>query len=343
MPNTARLMTDRDERPRRGEIHLGDLAWALGSLAWQDQDQAQMIAASLGFGLGITSRQSPLTGIYDHSLQAAQPSPESPPPNSQPVLRRPEPELPPALPASVIPTLLEPLPDLAPASPDPDWSNADARLLDDRGEAPCSRATLFPERASRHIVSAAIATRRSGQAVDIPTLIGALAGRETIRTLPRQLESTLTRGCQVLLDYSATMVPFWEDLTDLIGQVCAVVGAAETRVYSFDTRPTEAARWLPGGKREPWQPDGRPVLAASDLGIQGSAGTVAAHATPDPAWHALAERCVQTRSPLLILIPWPEPRWPRTLAGRPQLVHWSPNTTVGMIRRRVGLGHEVPR
>ncbi len=338
-------MSDRRDRPRRGDIHLGDLTRALGSLDWQGEAQAAAIAASLGFGLdfglGAQPVRKPPVEIYERPRQrtkpATRPSPRRAPPVSMPL----PPETPPVLPANVVPSYQEELPELAPAAPDADWPEADEHRLDPAFERSCARETLFPERTSRHIVAAALATRRSGEQIDVARLIAAAARRHVLRELPRQPEPTLARGCQLLLDHSATMVPFWQDLTDLIDQVGAVVGAANVRDYRFDTRPTQAARWTPTGRREPWEPDGRPVLAASDLGIQGAGAESAARVEPDPAWNLLAERCAGAASPLLILVPWPEHRWPKTLAGQPELIHWSPHTTVGMIRRCVGAGHRT--
>ncbi len=55
-------MTDRSDR---GEIHLGDLARALASLHWENDEQARAIAACLGFGLQAAPKPGPPTEIYD--------------------------------------------------------------------------------------------------------------------------------------------------------------------------------------------------------------------------------------------------------------------------------------
>jgi hypothetical protein len=209
---------------------------------------------------------------------------------------------------------------------------------------PLARETLFPERTNRHLLSAALAMRREGHEIDLPRLIESLGGGAPLGRLPRRAEATLELGCQALLDYSASMTPFWEDLNALMAQMTAVIGADQTRVYSFATRPDEAWRWTAGGQREAWRPDGRPVLAATDLGIVGRP----AHARPDPRWPAFAAACAQAGSPLVILIPWPRAYWPRVCwpagsAGRPILVHWSPHTSAAMIRRHIGPGHRLRR
>ncbi|MGH7703876.1 MAG: hypothetical protein ACREMO_12345, partial [Gemmatimonadales bacterium] len=258
------------------------------------------------------------------------------PPPPRRIFVPPAPEPPPALPAEPLPSLLQALTERAPAAPDDSaWLDEEDTFFTEPSEPEVARRSLLPERTGRHIVSAALATLRVGHEIDIAGIIHAVCRREIIGYLPRRPESTLERGCQLLLDYSATMVPYWEDLHDLMGQINDVVGPANTRVYSFDNSPTEAISWTPGGSREPWQPDGRPVLAATDLGIQTKSG----RAELSPAWPAFAECCALAGSPLIILIPWPEHRWPRDIGANSHLVHWSPHTSAAMVKRKIGIGH----
>jgi hypothetical protein len=327
-------MTDR---PDRGEIHLGDLARALATLSWKDEAHAARIAACLGFGLGpaqaISRAASEPTRIFDARSAGEPPMPLGAVRAEPPVLLPPAPQAPPVLPQGTLPSRLEPMDGRAPpAGIDTDW-------LDDPGpdsfppekEAAVARSALFPERTHRHILSAALASSRPGADIAMPRLVDAICRREALSRLPRRPETTLERGCQLLLDYSASMVPFWDDLTGLIDQVCGVVGADATRIYSFDTRSLEARRWTPAGEPEPWRPDGRPVLAASDLSIQGRAVAAAPHGD----WTRLAACCAAAGSPLLILIPWPESQWPQRFPGSVALIHWGPRTTAGMLRRHL--------
>lgn len=321
-------------RPDRGEIHLGDLARALAKLSWRDEAQAAKIAACLGFGLGpsqgIAGAASGPTRIFDARSAGEPPRPHGTARAEPPVLLPPAPQPPPALPEGTLPSRLVPMEGRAPpAEIDPDW--LDAPGLDSfppEQEAAVARAALFPERTHRHILSAALACSRLGANIDMPRLIDAICRRVALSRLPTRPETTLERGCQVLLDYSASMVPFWDDLTGLVDQVARVAGSAATRVYSFDTRPLEARRWTPTGEPEPWRPDGRPVLVATDLGIRGRA----APAEPDGDWTRLANGCTAAGSALLILIPLPESQWPKRFPGGVALIHWGPRTTAGMVQ-----------
>ena len=329
-------MTDSTDR---GEIHLGDLARALASLDWQDNDQAQAIARCLGFGL----REPPparSTEIYDRLRYRPPSIPPSEPPARPRIFVPPAPEMPTALPDHTLDSQLQALKERAPSAPGaPDWlKDDDANFESDEGSA-VIRQSLFHERTHRHILAAALATRRVGLEIDAKSLIDRLCRREVVARLPYLCEPSLDKGCQLLLDYSATMVPFWEDLAGLVGQVQQVVSAQGTRAYSFDGQPTEAFQWTAEGEQVPWAPDGSPVLAATDFGIQGRLGK----GSPSSAWTELIERCERSDSPLVILIPWPEQRWPLELGRYPKLVHWSPHTSAAMIRKMIGIGHHPHR
>jgi hypothetical protein len=231
----------------------------------------------------------------------------------------------------VLPSRLTRLPKLAPPQDDPPhWLATAADAFPPCDEArPLARATLLPERTARHVLSASLATDRLSGDIDLPRLIASICRLKPLRRLPRRHEITVAEGCQLLLDYSAGMVPFWEDLAALGDQVREVVGTQATRVYTFDTRPTQARHWTAAGDPEPWEPDGRPVLAATDLGVQGRA-----HAEPSGDWPEAAARCLCAGSPLILLIPWPEERWPRAFPANATLIHWGPRTTAGMVRRQ---------
>lgn len=314
----------------RGEIHLGDLARALAELPWQDPTQVAAIARCLGFGLEPKPAMAPTSPRRVHDRQGVTPptGTQRSPAEERPIFMPPAPPRPISLPEGTLPVRLIRRPGLAPPNTEPsDWLAEGTRAFPADPEPALSRATLLPERTARHVLSAALATFRSGEAVHVPCLIDAICRRQILLDLPRRMERTLVQGCQLLLDYSSSMVPFWEDLSSLAGQVQQVIGDHSTRVYSFDSRPTLARRWTSAGEPEPWIPDGRPVLAATDLGIQGPAPV-----GPDPDWNDFAARCAAAGSMLYLLIPWPEERWPRTFPANATLIPWGPHTTAGMVR-----------
>jgi hypothetical protein len=315
----------------RGEIHLCDLALALKDLPWTDPTQAAVIADCLGFGLAAHPKSIATSQghkVYDRRSTSSQPAPDKPPAREPPILVPPTPPRPVSLPADTLPSRLERLTTLAPPHQQPpDWLEKRNAAFPAAPEPQLARATLLPERTARHVLSAGLSMARATGGIDLAKLIDAVCRCRPIRGLPRRLEATLDRGCQLLLDYSTSMIPFWEDLEQLCAQVHEVVGERTTQVYSFDAQPTQARAWTTSGEPLPWRPDGRPVLAATDLGIQGRVA-----AEPSPDWPALAEDCAKAGSPLILLIPWPAERWPKTLPSA-TLIHWGPRTTAGMVRQ----------
>lgn len=323
---------------RRGEIYLGDLARALRGLNCRSDEDSERVAAALGFGVQLPTPHHPVE-IYDPRTVCPEPPArlaQRPTAPSAP----PMPEPPPALPTGLLPAQLQPAAAVSAAAPTaPGWLQARHALFDPEREPQVMRESLFTERAHRPILSASLATLRSSGEVDFPKLLSAICRQRALAELPRRTEATLDLGCQLLLDYSASMVPFWEDLNSLIDQVTRVIGAENVRVFSFDARPGEAARWTATGERTRWRPEQRPVLVATDFGLMGARG----RAQLDPAWRGFIDACGLDGSPLLMLIPWPRERWPLATGPHASLIHWSPHTSAAMVRRKLGLGHRVRR
>ena len=326
------------DRTDRGQIQLGDLARALGTLNWRDDAEAQAIAACLGFGLRPKAEPPPQTEIYDRQRYPERPTAEPRPSTPKGFSLPPMPEPPVALPRQRLQSRLKSLGRLVRSeSRSADSLPGLPALYDAEEYAMVGRARLFPEAVSRHIVSSALATLRHGSEIDMRALVGEICRLRPVRRIPRLPESTLERGCHLLLDYSPSMVPFWEDLTGLIGQVSDVVGRDNVNVFSFSEQPTEAVQWTAAGERLPWQPDKRPLLVATDFGIPLQTD----HSGVHPSWHDLIDRCRQDLSPLLILIPWSRDHWPQGLGAYPELIHWSPDTTAGQIVNAIGAGHQM--
>ncbi|NOZ53887.1 MAG: hypothetical protein GXP08_12265, partial [Gammaproteobacteria bacterium] len=196
---------------------------------------------------------------------------------------------------------------------------------------------LIPDSTSRGILSAALATQREGDAVDIHGLIDRIVAGHIPSRLPRLPAGTLERGCQLLLHYSDDSVPYWEDMNALVQQVQQVIGVMRTDLYEFTDKPLDARRWSPADNYCPWQPKkGLPIVVATDLGMGGGSST----AQIKNSWRPFIQRCEVAVSPLILLIPWRRKYWPEQQLGPyPYLIHWSPHTTAAMVRRRIGKGH----
>jgi hypothetical protein len=339
-------MRGRDGPPPRGQIQLGDLARALGLLNWRDDGEARAIAACLGFGLEAVAPVRPAKRIYDRQTEAA-PEPAPGPAAAKPQGLRlpPAPEVPLPLPRHTLAAKLIPIDSLQPSEAvergwlgetpgveEPGRFEADETLA-------VVRAPLFPDAAGRHILSAALATLREGRDIDIARLLDSVCRLDPLRMLPRLAEATRDRGCDLLLDYGPSMVPYWDDLTALARQVADVVGRESVTVFSFNEGPSNAAQWTPAGEREPWQVGERPVLVATDFGVSLRSADV----DIDPSWQQLAADCRQAGVPLMILNPWSPAHWPQRLGAYAELIHWSPTTTAAQVFNVIGSGHRIGR
>jgi hypothetical protein len=316
--------------PVKGNIQLGDLIRALSRLGWKD-GHVQAIAACLGFDISQLPDKKPAHEISDPRLTDQQNrKPSHPGPAHGPV-SPPRPELPPPMPRikSGNQQLTERTERAQPANLDHRWSYASETLLTQPSLEKLARINLFPDRVSRHLFNTALSTQRPGRDIDIGRLIERICHEPVNLELPKTIETTLDAGCQLLRDFGHSMAPWHEDLVALERQVRDIIGAARLHAYNFDSLPLEPMRWTPEGKRDYWRADGRPVLVATDFGVQGAVE----RPRLDAPWREFIEICRQAAAPLVFLTPWPERYSPRDLGAYARLVHWSPRTTVAMIKR----------
>lgn len=329
-----------DQESRRGEIQLGDLIRALARLR-PSPGQAAQVAHCLGFALeetltGEEPAQRP-RNIPGEPVTRTRTQATPPPKPALPIPPAPPP--PPNLPMTTLPSQLLRLDDVrAPAADQPaDWLHDDFRLLRPESGVSPSRQPILPDALARGVFSAALATRRPGQTLDFAALLRDMSAcrlRE-LRCLP---EASLSRGCQVLLDFAESMLPWWDDLHALPTQVANVAGRHSVSVFSFDGDPNHAAGWRADGERLPWQSvAGRPVLVATDLGIPGGSR----QRNLKPHWQRFADRCKAEGVPLLVLSPWAFKPPLNGLGGGVILMHWSTATSAARIRGVTGAGHKV--
>jgi len=325
----------------KGEIQLADLIKALCGLPWQDEAQAQAIAGCLGFGLSAPRVQQPRPGttIYDPKLTRPK-STSTPSATKSSLAMPPAPSLPVTLPANVLQSTLTSLPQRTPASASQaaDWLEEEYQILQPAAGLSPARQPLLPDTLARGVFGAALATLRAGNEPDIPELVRRVVQGRIPPRLPCVPAATLAHGCQLLLDFSETMLPWWDDLRGLAQQLVHVIGTEAVTVFDFDKNPTTATRWLANGDEQPWRPEpGRPILLATDFGIQGARAS-----RPAPAyWTDFIAQCASRGRPLVILVPWPRVHWPEGLGAYPGLMHWHPRTSAAMVRRKLGRGHRV--
>ena len=333
--------------PKRGEIHLADIVESLKELPWQDEEHAAMIVRAQGFSVREVQPVPERQDIYDQSryseravprqkVSIARELPDEPLPEERPV------ERPSTLLKSRLSLVQAEPPSIAAEEAFP-WLEdrpvlySSQQSADDLKALP--RTSLFPDRVSRGLFSAALATRAAGAEIDLPRLIDDIVAARSLTRIPTKTMATLRNGCQLLLDFSDNTVPFWEDLKQLAKQLTAVVGKGSTQVFEFSSDPNSALRWTDNGSEVTWKAQSTsPVLVATDMGINGRGRRVRI----DSGWRTFIDACRTTKTPLLILLPWSRKYWPENIGSHPILVHWNPNSSATMIKNKVGIGHEVP-
>ena len=332
---------------KRSEIHLGDLIEALSQLPWQNEQQAEKIARSLGFApqdLLIEQHQTQKSRSA-HQPQAASSShtgkkiSEADPPMSIPR----QPSTPVFLPNATISGPLQRKADLPPPIVELARPSADDPFVhyDSHQYSPAPHHPLFPENTNRGIFTALLQTSRNSHRIDLARLLRLSARGMPPSHLPLDREGTLQYGCQLLLDFGETMAPWKNDLHSITVQIETVVGKQSVTTYRFKDEPNKAAHRTRPAEPKPWAPESRvPVLVATDFGLP----LIQSEFRIQKLWKDFIRRCEQSSSPLIFVIPW---EWPleswlgKALGPYPYLFPWSPNLSSSQIKGLVGKGHNT--
>ncbi len=339
---TSKKSRDRAEEPDadRGTIGLGDLMRALNGLEAKDAKTLERIARSLGFS-GIDANppeeSQGVSGVRQRPRVAKKPpSMELPRQSALP----PAASIP-ALPDEVHAVEFEELKLPIPALSWPDWLS-DSPPDEASGGTSVLRASLFPDRSAKGVLSAAVATRRPGLIPDLSRLVRSLTRGDALTQIPFRPRPSLHRGVQLLMDTSEAMTPFLEDLDDLAKMLTKIVGKHACELYQFAGNPNRAARWTEDLRELRWRPtSGRPVVLATDFGIGARA---AAHDRATLAvWHRFVERAGASGVPVIAFVPYGRSQWPISLTRHIRFIHWDARTRASHIKKLFGSGHEVAR
>jgi hypothetical protein len=314
-----------------GEIFVGDLVrvvFALGLKA----EAIDRAARLLGFAMPETGLMAPTS-----RTPAPPPAPDKPPaPPSTSSLNE---QL------AKRPTLLQPIrTDRVDASP-PVWldsitpfpAETDTDLAFDPPYEP-----LFAPRQTRHILSAALATRLLEGEIDEERIVSARARGEPIRVVPRRSIPSVRRGVQVLLDRRDALMPFFADQNHLINTLNAVIGRDRMSVLQFLHRPTRVLSLGEEMEERAYEPpaSGTPILLVTDLGI--GAPPLARDLLSIDDWREFVGRAARARCPVVALVPYSPARWPAALRSTINIVQWDRSTTAGEVHRSVGSGLKAP-
>jgi hypothetical protein len=322
----------------RGVIGLGDLMRALKGLNAPDPKTIERIARSLGF-TGIDA--NPVEEVKGVSGARQRPrmtektrSRDMPQHDRLPPLS-PQPDLP----AEVLDMHMAPVEMPPPSAALPEWLD-DGPMPDASAPPPIARASLFPARSAKGVLTAAVATRRPGLTPDVQQLIRSFTRGRILTEFPYRPRPSLHRGVQLLMDTSEAMTPFLDDLDDLARALMSLAGRHACDLYEFAGNPNDATRWSMDFREIGWRPvSARPIVVATDFGIGAEAAAHDRAGLRD--WHRFAGRAHEAGVPVIAFVPYGRDRWPKALTRAIRFIHWDPRTHASHIKKLFGIGHEV--
>lgn len=190
---------------------------------------------------------------------------------------------------------------------------------------------LFQPRLARSMLARLASLRVRRGEIDTAMLVARVAAGRPFAKVPQRPVSTPAAGLHLLLDMSAAMRPFRDDVIQLIRQLRATLGADRIWLLRFEGCPEFGAADLALHPRDPTPSrTGVPVLAVTDLGLAHGEGTD--NAIHVAGWHSFARRLARRRTPLTILSPYPAKRLaPASLAHRLRFVLWDRSAGVRSI------------
>ena len=193
-------------------------------------------------------------------------------------------------------------------------------------------ADLLAPARQRAVLSTLLSSRRADGEIDVDALVSRIAAGEAVPDIPRRLVLTTRLGVRLLVDTGAGMTPFLRDAERLVAQAEQLVGSDALERLSFEGSPLGPGG-LGDGPAWTWKaytelrppPPGRPVLVVTDLGLGGR--------TPAPSiaaqrWLEFAEVVRTAGSRLVLLVPYPEGRWPAALRASVAIVGWDRATSI---------------
>lgn len=335
---------------QRAEIGLADWIRVLEQLPATTTSERSQIFRFLGLQVDAGSVDIPTyhskSGAWSRKRPGSETAPKKLVHNDS---HQPEnsstPESPIDLPDEILPIRIEKLPNaleagLAPPLP-VGIENQIPLNLGESGIAPVPRISLFPPRTARGVLNAAVAQPVQSFDLDIPRLIRASVQRQPLRKLPLLPHLSSRNGCQLLLDFSDALIPWWDDMRDLMQQFHAVLGETACPVYEFTHDPRDAIRWTEAGEMA-WKNEmvvGRPVVIATDFGQ-----TRSPYLGLRPSlsvWRDFALYCRRQQIPVIALNPLEREHFPKTLEHLMPIIEWRPQTRASdvklLINRKQGI------
>jgi hypothetical protein len=180
------------------------------------------------------------------------------------------------------------------------------------------------------LVEAASTTSAEGE-VDLLAAVELFARQLPLQDLPRMKISSVSRGCQVLIDSGVGMQPFASDVQRLLSSINSAIGREHTTVLTFVDCPATGVmdRDFREGHYQP-PANGAVVIAISDLYSGGPRGAIR-EAEPED-WVSVQKAVRAAGTTLLVFTPYPPERWLAGLLQQMAIVYWDTRTKVFDVR-----------
>ncbi len=324
---------------QRAEIGLGDWVRVLVELPTTTSAEQLLIIHCLGLQADNLASTDIDTGkpLLRNSLKPEDHTDKTLDAYKDKLTTKSEIESPTELPDEILPIHIKKLPNtsavgLVPSLP-VEIANQEPLRLGTSSYLPVPRHSLFPQRTARSLLAASVTQPSHGHDLDILQLIRASVQRQPLRSLPLLPRFSTQQGCQLLLDFSKALVPWWDDMRDLIQQFHAVLGETACSVYEFTDNPRHAVRWTEAGEQT-WQVIAeKPVVIATDLGQVHTAHHELRSSLS--VWRDFALHCRRWQIPVIVFTPLGYKRCPKELAQLMSIIDWNPHTCASDIKRMI--------
>ena len=317
---------------------MQDLMRALHRLSPTDEGTHLAIGRVLGFGLDGDS-----DGLSANAAQTSRtPAREVNPPRSPRRRREAQPPKPDHHPEKSLDFTITEVATSTPRTPE--WVTNEGESIalplakDEQHLAPPAIQPLFRPIWERSILATLFANYEYRGGMDVTKVVDQLSRGKVITSLPRLPVPTLAKGVQLLVDRSAGMLPFQEDLKQILKSIRRLMGGYALQVLRFSAAPMRAAgkgspfTWTP--YEDDWLPPrGTSVICLTDLGI----GRPPGPDTPAAPGEWLAFQALLRRHgcSLAVITPYKAERWPAQLRDALDIVHWDDEVHIAAVKRIV--------
>lgn len=195
---------------------------------------------------------------------------------------------------------------------------------------------LFVPQWTSGILTAALAMEKANGPVDVERLVDQLVRLKVPSSLPRRRRRSITSGAQVLVDLSEDMLPFREDLLDILRRLRRVLGSDRVTVLRFAGRPMTQAG---PGRRDTWEPYKPPEARHTVLIVSNFRLSNASFREDSDDYEremmSLARELDRHKCPVVALVPNAAARVPEQLRRSIRVIEWDRTTTAATAGRAV--------